>query len=82
MTIRLTVHQQILIDTLKANGNWMQRDELAQAIGKMHLSPEDVMALDELESSGMLVKEISDNLSPEGETVRYRYAVPKTAPLG
>jgi hypothetical protein len=80
MTIKLNQHQQILIDALKARGDWTSRDELAQATGKVHLTPEDVMALDQLESSGMLVKEISDNLSPDGQDVRYRYAVPKVEP--
>jgi Fe2+ or Zn2+ uptake regulation protein len=82
MSIKLTEHQQQLISALKSQGDWMRLDDLARAIGKAHLSPEDVMTLDELESSGMLVKEISDNLSPEGQTVRYRYSIPKTAPLG
>lgn len=75
--MKLNEHQQLLIGALKTHGDWMRRDELAQAIGKDQLSPEDVMTLDELESSGMLVKEISDNLSPQGQTVRYRYAKPK-----
>lgn len=77
MTIKLNERQQLLIGKLKASGDWMRRDDLALAIGKPHLSPEDVMTLDELESSGMLVKEIVDGSAPDGEAVRYRYSVPK-----
>lgn len=81
MAVKLNEQQQKFITALKDNGNWMSRDELAQVFGKTHLTPADVMTLDELESSGMLVRELVDDNASDGEAVRYRYSAPKTAPL-
>ena len=82
MPIKLNEHQQVFINALKTHGDWMRRDDLAQALGKQHLTPADVMTLDELESSGMLVKEMVNDSAPDGEAVRYRYSAPKAAVSG
>jgi len=73
----LTDRQQQLLDLLKANGGWMQRQDIARRLGKDLLSPEDSMALDRLAYDGLVIQEVSDNSSPGGETVRYRFSQPK-----
>lgn len=73
----LTDRQQKLLDLLKANGGWMRRQDLARAMGKDQLTPEDSMALDRLADHGLVIVEIADNLAPGGETVRYRFSQPK-----
>lgn len=79
MANQLSDHQQRLLAALKAHGGWMRHPELAKALGKDILSPEDVRQLDLLGDSGMLVREYSDDKSPEGLSVRYRYAEPKSS---
>ena len=79
MTVKLNAHQQALLDILSVNGGWMREQEIAHQLGKDMLSPDDFMQLDLLGDAGLLVKEISDDLAPEGEAVRYRVAEPKAA---
>ena len=77
MAAKLNTHQQALLDILGVNGAWMGQEAIAHQMGKDILSPEDVMQLDLLGDAGLVVKEISDDSSPQGETVRYRIAEPK-----
>jgi len=77
MTMKLSPQQQTIIDVLGVNGGWMRRQEIAHQLGKKLLSPDDVSQLDLLEDAGLVVKEISDDKAPQGETVRYRIAAPK-----
>jgi hypothetical protein len=77
MPAKLSPHQQALLDILGVNGGWMGRREIAHQMRKDILAPDDVMQLDLLGDAGLVVKEISDNSAPEGETVRYRIAEPK-----
>jgi hypothetical protein len=76
MTVKLNAYQESLIRALKQNGGWLAQDELAQELGKTHLSPEDVMQLDLLGEAGLLIKETNDNRA-QGENVRYRFTEPK-----
>jgi hypothetical protein len=80
MTIKLNAEQQTLIDVLKRNGGWLAQDDIAHDLGKTKLTPDELMQLDLLGDVGLLVKETSDNLSPAGEGVRYRFAEPKAEP--
>jgi hypothetical protein len=77
MTMKLSPHQQSLIDILGVNGGWMEQHEIAHQLGKEMLSADDATQLDLLEYSGFVIKEISDATSPQGETVRYRITEPK-----
>jgi hypothetical protein len=77
MTMKLSSHQQAIIDVLGVNGGWMEQEEIAHQLGKDILSPEDAQQLDLLEDAGFVVKEISDATSPQGQKVRYRFAEPK-----
>jgi hypothetical protein len=77
MTMKLSTHQQEIIDILGVNGGWMEQHEIAHQLGKQILSADDATQLDLLEYSGFVIKEISDATSPEGERVRYRIAEPK-----
>jgi hypothetical protein len=77
MTVKLSPRQKALMDILEANSGWMRRHEIAHQLGKDMLAPDDVTQLDLLEDAGLVVKEISDSSSPEGETIRYRMAEPK-----
>jgi len=77
MTMKLSPHQQAIIDILGVNGGWMQQHEIAHQLGKEILSRDDVIQLDLLGDAGFVIKETSDDTSPEGETVRYRIAEPK-----
>jgi hypothetical protein len=77
MTIKLNDQQQALIEVLKRNGGWLGQDEIAQDLGKSALTPDEMMQLDLLGDAGLLIKETSDNLSPTGEGIRYRFTEPK-----
>jgi len=77
MTTKLSPQQQSILDILGVNGGWMEQHEIAHQLGKEMLSPDDVTQLDLLEYSGFVIKETSDDSSPEGETRRYRIAEPK-----
>jgi hypothetical protein len=80
MTLALNEHQLALINPLKQRGDWMVADDLAQALGKDELSPEDFQVLDQLADLGLVVKEVADDTAPEGQDVRYRYSEPKVEP--
>lgn len=77
MANKLSPHQQAILDILEVNGGWMRRREIAHQLAKETLSLEDVTHLDLLEGAGLVIKEISDDKSPQGEVVRYRVAEPK-----
>ena len=77
MTMKLSSHQQAIIDILGVNGGWMDRQEIAHQMGKDILSPEDAQQLDLLEDAGFVIKEISDDKAPQGQGVSYRFAEPK-----
>lgn len=77
MAAKLSPQQQALLDILGTNGGWMGQDEIAHHMGEDVLKPEDAMQLDLLGDAGLLVKEISDDLGPEGQAVRYRISAPK-----
>ncbi len=77
ITMKLSSHQQAIIDVLGVNGGWMDQQEIAHQLGKDILSPQDSQQLDLLEDAGFVVKEISDDKAPQGQTVRYRFSEPK-----
>jgi|FLYN01.1.fsa_nt_gi hypothetical protein len=80
MTIVLNERQQRLINPLKERGDWMTAHDLARALGKEALSPEEFMELDHLSDLGLCVKEVAAENAPEGEDLRYRYSEPKVEP--
>lgn len=77
MTMKLSSHQQAIIDVLGSSDGWMDQHEIAHQLGKDMLAPDDAHQLDLLEDAGFVVKEISDDKSPQGQTVRYRFSEPK-----
>jgi hypothetical protein len=77
MTIKLNEGQLILINALKETRDWMTQAQLAGALHKNDLTVDELMELDRLGDLGLLVKETSDDKSPEGLGVRYRYTEPK-----
>lgn len=51
-TGELTPHMKKILDALRSAGDWMNRSELAKALGKNRLTPYDVQILDELATAG------------------------------
>ena len=80
MTIVLNERQLLLVNPLKAKGDWMTARDLALALGRDQLAPEQFIELDHLSDLGLVVKEISADKAPKGEDIRYRYSEPKVEP--
>lgn len=73
----LAERRRQLLQVLRISGGWLRRQDIARALGQEQLSAEDSMALDQLAEKGHVIQEISDNLAPQGEMVRYRVSQPK-----
>jgi hypothetical protein len=50
----LTAQANKILDAIRANGDWMNRSDVAQAIGKKRLTPYDMGLLDELATAGLI----------------------------
>lgn len=48
----LTPHMKKILDALRSAGDWMNRAQLAEALGKKRLTPYDVQILDGLATAG------------------------------
>lgn len=69
MAEKITKRAQRLVDALRRHAAWMDRGDLAQAIGKNRLNPHDIELLDGLVDMGLVER----NEQATGITMKYVY---------
>ena len=50
----LTPHTKKILEALRSAGDWLNRAQVAEALGKSRLTPYDVRMLDELAAAGTI----------------------------
>ncbi len=66
-TSRLTEQAQKLLEILRATGqDWMNRKDIARAIGKRRLTPYDIALLELLQEKGLVEIQSRENGTPIG----------------
>lgn len=71
MTADLTVVHKRLLDALKASGEWLDRDAIAESLGKELLNSSERQRLEELAEMGLAEK----STETRGITEAYVYRV-------
>lgn len=68
----LDAQSQKILDILKESGEWLNRRDVAQAMGKKQLNPYDIAILQVLAAQGLIETDRKDNNSPVGWEWVYR----------
>ncbi len=63
-----------LLEAIQRAGDWVNRDQLATATGKVRLSPNDHMHLEKLVTDGLIEVETRTARGPVGRQYYYRPA--------
>ena len=70
--LKLTARATAMLTAMRANEGFMTRNELADATGKRHISPNDMMLLGKLSSAGLIDIETRAGSGPKGVFFVYR----------